>query len=259
MAPPKLAVPVASLSHPPRGDRAPRGAAFSPQTLFGGSCPALCPTVHDQSAGRNLPGSASPVAGVPRLGSLPPPCPPPGPLLLAPLPRATGREAPARLAGEVWSPSSPACPPPSHEGFAQTQPSEPTERCHWRKSRVASGLDRRGRNPGPPPCASYWTQLYSRKACPPEPRAALHPPALGLGVCPSRCGATCCRRGIYKTLTIHIKAACETQQLGQSPLEALSPTPTRLSSALHPPHKVPRPEIRATLMAAQVSLVLCHG
>lgn len=55
---------------PSAGHRRPRGAAFSPQTLFGGSCPALCPPVYDQSAGRNLPGSASPVAGVPRLGSL---------------------------------------------------------------------------------------------------------------------------------------------------------------------------------------------
>lgn len=112
VAPPKLAVLAASPSYPLHGDRRPRGAAFSPQTLFGGFCPALCPIVRDQAPGNNPPSTASPVAGVPGLGSLPTPCPLPGPLLLAhPLPRATGREVLHPLPGwlgEPWSHSSPA-------------------------------------------------------------------------------------------------------------------------------------------------------
>jgi hypothetical protein len=55
------------------------------------------------------------------------------------------------------------------------------------------------------------TELYGRKAYPPEPGAEpLHPLALGLDVCLSRCNLTCCRRNSYKKSTIIMKAACQT-------------------------------------------------
>ena len=79
--------------------------------------------------------------------------------------------------------------------------------------------DRKGSNPGcpkphPQPTFPIRHRALQQEGLPARasgPGRSIRLPALGLDVCPSRCDFTCCRRNIYKTLTLNIKAARQTQ------------------------------------------------
>lgn len=105
-------------------------------------------------------------------------------------------------------------------GFAQTQ----NLRLHVKtlpKKRLSPPRlsDRKGSNPGcpkphPQPAFPIRHRALQQEGLPARasgPGSSIRLPALGLDVCPSRCDFTCCRRNIYKMLTLNIKAARQTQ------------------------------------------------